>query len=89
MRRLFRCQREFFGCALPSYFFVGDKLCSIDTGTMKNAEACVSPCGRFVAACGMSKPMNVNLWKTSYWSTNIRFCRNEGDNKIINMYQTI
>lgn len=30
----------------------GDKLASVDTATMKNSEACVSPCGRFVAVSG-------------------------------------
>lgn len=32
--------------------YAGEKLTSVDTGTMKNSDACVSPCGRFVAVCG-------------------------------------
>lgn len=31
---------------------VGDQLSSVDTGTMCNSGAAVSPCGRFVAAFG-------------------------------------
>ncbi|XP_067936405.1 transducin beta-like protein 2 isoform X2 [Watersipora subatra] len=52
------------GTRVDIFNLKGDILHSIDTGTMKNSSACVSPCGRFVAVSGFTP--DVKVWEVSF-----------------------